>query len=174
MSSFIPQTASDPRGYEPVYPETEARTRFTDDGEPTVMVIDDSVAVRTILEASFHRVGVRVHSFRDGISAIQALSKGTAPVPAVLLLDLNLPRMDGYEVAHILRGNTQFNETIILVLTGKDGIVDRMKCRWIGAREFIKKPFRVSDVVRIVGRYFPANMPGFSGASDTRPAGPRG
>ncbi|HLZ20774.1 MAG TPA: response regulator [Ktedonobacterales bacterium] len=157
MPSLVPQTAS---SFEPTYPETETRTHFAGEGEPTVMVIDDSMAVRTILEASFNRVGVRVNSYGDGITAIQALSRGDAPVPSVLLLDINLPRMDGYEVARILRGNKQCSETIILMLTGRDGLVDRVKSRLVGARAFIKKPFRVSDVVRTVGGYMHINLPG--------------
>ena len=170
MSSLLPPGMGD---YDSEFREERARVAGED--EPTVMVIDDSVAVRTILESSFQRVGVRVNAYRDGIEAIQALSKGDAPVPAVLLLDINLPRMDGYEVARILRGNEQFSETTILMLTGKDGIVDRMKSRWVGAREFIKKPFRVSDVVRTVGGYMGFTGPGFSKpSSPTPPNTPRG
>ncbi|MGH2517728.1 MAG: response regulator [Ktedonobacterales bacterium] len=171
MSSPIPQTAN---GFEPGYPEAELRTRFADEGRPTVMVIDDSVAVRTILEASFRRVGVSVNSYPDGIAAIQALSKGAAPVPAVVLLDINLPRMDGYEVARILRSNEQFNQTIILMLTGRDGIVDRMKSRWVGAREYIKKPFRISDVIRIVLGYLRFTLPGVGEPPTPPSAAPRG
>lgn len=160
--------------YEPSYANVEAGGLLAAEREPVVMVIDDSMAVRTILEKSFQRVGVRVSSYPDGISAIQALSRGEATVPNVLLLDINMPRMDGYEVARILRGNDQFSETAILMLTGKDGIVDRVKSRWVGAREFIKKPFRVSDVVRTVGGYLHLDLPGLSGPPNTPPAAPRG
>lgn len=171
MSSLIPSGTG---AYGSEFQEEHAR--FADEGEPTVMVIDDSMAVRTILETSFQRVGVKVNAYRDGIEAIQALSRGEAPVPAVLLLDINLPRMDGYEVARILRGNEQFGETAILMLTGKDGLVDRMKSRWVGAREFIRKPFRVSDVVRTVGGYMGFNGPGFAepGPPTTPSNTPRG
>lgn len=171
MSPLIPPSSS---GYEPNYLDAEAHVRLVAEGEPTVMVIDDSAAVRTILEKSFQRVGVRVTSYPDGITAIQALSKGDVPVPSVLLLDINLPRMDGYEVARILRGNEQFSGTAILMLTGRDGFVDRMKSRWVGAREFIKKPFRVSDVVRTVGGYLHISMPGLASPSDSPTAAPRG
>lgn len=177
MSSLLPPGAggySTGSEYQSEY--QDERARAAGESEPTVMVIDDSVAVRTILETSFQRVGVRVNAYRDGIEAIQALSKGDAPVPTVLLLDINLPRMDGYEVARILRGNEQFSDTAILMLTGKDGIVDRMKSRWVGAREFIKKPFRVSDVVRTVGGYMGFTGLGYSepGERHTPPSTPRG
>lgn len=144
------------------HPSEGAAPRPGLEGEPTVMVIDDSMAVRTILEASFHRIGVHVDAYPDGIAAIQALTKGDVPVPTVLLLDIGLPRMDGYEVARILRGHEQFGDTTILMLTGRDGIVDRVKSRWVGAREYIKKPFRVSDVVRTVCNYLHVRLPGIS------------
>lgn len=159
MSSAIPPTAE---GIGAVASDSQALTGLASATEPTVMVIDDSLAVRTILEASFHRIGVRVTAFPDGIAAIQALTKGEATVPNVLLLDINLPRMDGYEVARILRGHEQFSNTTILMLTGRDGFVDRMKSRWVGAREFIRKPFRVSEVVRTVCSYLHLELPGIS------------
>src|SRR5947209_18775250 len=70
---------------------------------PSIMVIDDSAAVRTVIQIAFRRVGVEVTAFEDGISAIKALTREEAPVPSVLLLDLGLPRMNGYEVATLLR-----------------------------------------------------------------------
>lgn len=167
MLSPVP-SASD--SFAPTHPSTDAPPQQEPEGEPTVMVIDDSMAVRTILEASFHRVGVQVSAYADGIAAIQALTRGDVPVPNVLLLDIGLPRMDGYEVARILRGHEQFGDTTILMLTGRDGIVDRVKSRWVGAREYIKKPFRVSDVVRTVCIYLRISVPGIS----EPPGGPRG
>lgn len=167
MLSTIPSASG---SFAPTHPSTEAPPQPEPEGEPTVMVIDDSMAVRTILQASFRRVGVRVNAYPDGIAAIQALTKGDVPVPNVLLLDIGLPRMDGYEVARILRGHEQFGDTTILMLTGRDGIVDRVKSRWVGAREYIKKPFRVSDVVRTVCIYLRISVPGIS----EPPGGPRG
>lgn len=171
-----PLTPEQTNGYDPIYPAAYPPAGLADIGMPTLMVIDDSPAVRAIIEASFNRVGVRVYAYRDGLEAIQALSRGDAPVPAVLLLDINLPRMTGYDVARILREHEQFKDTAILMLTGKDGIVDRVKSYLVGAREFIRKPFRVSDVVRTVGGYMQLDLPGpsESGSSNTFPGAPRG
>src|SRR5262249_48388997 len=124
-----------------------------DDTVPSIMVIDDSLAVRRVVEASFRRVGVPTSSFSNGLSAIMALTKGEVAGPKVLLLDLGLPKMDGYEVARILRTNEAFEQTVIVMLTGRDGVIDRLRSRMVGARDYIKKPFRVSEVVQIVCRY---------------------
>ncbi len=129
---------------------------------PSVMLIDDSHAVRVVIEASFRRVGMPVASFPDGLAAIQALTKGEAAVPDVLLLDIGLPKMDGYEVARILRTNEAFKETKIIMLTGRGGMIDRFRSKMVGARDFIEKPFRVSHVVNVVRGYLGASGGGTS------------
>ena len=119
----------------------------------SVMVIDDALVVRKIIEASFNRVGMPVSSYPDGIVAIQALAHGQVAVPNIVLLDIGLPRMDGYEVAGILRRNAGFENTVIIMLSGRDGVVDRVRSRLVGARDFIAKPFHVPDVVNTVFRH---------------------
>jgi twitching motility two-component system response regulator PilG len=165
MSSSIPSTRT---GGDPLYPD---RVEWANDqGEPRrpIMLIDDSAAVRKIIEVSFDRVGVRVYAYADGFAAMQALTRGEAEVPALLLLDIGLPRMDGYEVARILRTNGDFAQTPIVMLTGRDGIVDRVRSRLVGASDYIKKPFRVSEVVKIVLSHLDGTLP------SEPPAGPGG
>jgi twitching motility two-component system response regulator PilG len=120
------------------------------DRSPLIMVIDDSPAIRTIVEHSFARVGVRVASFADGLAAIRALAEREVSVPDLVLLDVDLPRLDGFEVAAVLRTNAAFAETPILMLSGRDGLVDRVRSKLVGASSFIAKPFRASDLVAIV------------------------
>ena len=121
-----------------------------DPAGPLVMLIDDSAPVRKIIEVSLGRVGIATATFPDGLSAMQALARNDVGVPNLLLLDIGLPKMDGYEVAHILRSNRAFEHTIILMLTGRDGVTNRLRSRMVGAHGYITKPFKVSDVVRIV------------------------
>ena len=82
--------------------------------------------------------------------AIQALAKREVAVPDLLLLDIGLPKMTGYEVAHILRGNPAFADMILVMLSGHDGMINRVHSRLVGAKDFISKPFRVSEVVKTV------------------------
>ncbi|MBF6590770.1 MAG: response regulator [Ktedonobacterales bacterium] len=115
-----------------------------------IMVIDDSLFVRRVVEACFSRVGMETASFPDGLSAISALAAGKTSVPDLLLLDIGLPKMDGYEVAKVLRSNADFQDTILVMLTGRDGVWDRVHSKLVGARDYIKKPFRIAELVERV------------------------
>lgn len=128
-------------------------------GKPALMLIDDSLAVRLVLQSSFARIGLHLDAFPDGISAIRALAQHEVQVPNLLLLDIGMPRMNGYEVATILRGQPDFKNTIIIMLSGHDGVVDRFRSRMLGARDFIPKPFRVSYVLNLVLRYLQGAPP---------------
>jgi twitching motility two-component system response regulator PilG len=146
MSSATPPPA---RFGDPALAPTPAYSAL-DPTAPLVMLIDDSAPVRKIIEVSLARVGIATVAFADGLSAMQALARNDVGVPNLLLLDIGLPKMDGYEVAQILRSNRAFEHTIILMLTGRDGVTNRLRSRMVGARGYITKPFKVSDVVRTV------------------------
>jgi DNA-binding response OmpR family regulator len=118
-----------------------------------VLAIDDSSTVRTIIEYSLARIGVRVASFADGLSALRALMGGQVPVPDLVLLDISLPGFDGYQVAGVLRSNDAFADTPIVMLSGRDGIVDRVRSKLIGARGFMRKPFRTGEFVAAMREY---------------------
>lgn len=123
---------------------------FTSDEpeSPPVMVIDDSPAVRRVVELSLQRVGIPAISFADGLLALAALQSEEVAPPRVLLLDIGLPRMNGYELARLFRSNPAFQQTRIIMLSGHDGVVNRAFSRLNGASDFIAKPFRSGELVQ--------------------------
>ena len=127
---------------------------------PPVMVIDDSYTVRRVIEASFSRVGVPIISYPDGITALHALLHHETPTPDLILLDIGLPKMNGYEVAQLLRQHPEFENTKIIMMTGRDGVVDRMRSKLVGARDFIGKPFKTGDLVARVCKHLGIAIPG--------------
>jgi DNA-binding response OmpR family regulator len=129
-----------------------------------VLAIDDSSTVRTIIEHSLARIGVRVASFADGLSALRALMDGQVPVPDLVLLDISLPGFDGYQIASVLRSNDAFADTPFVMLSGRDGIVDRVRTKLIGARGFIRKPFRTMEFVAAMREYLSLPPEDTSGA----------
>jgi twitching motility two-component system response regulator PilG len=114
-----------------------------------VMIIDDSLTVRKIMETSLKREGFASVSYPDGIEALRALNEGL-PIPDLVLLDIGLPKMDGYEVARHLKTKQQFGNTTIVMISQRDGMIDRLKGRLAGAKDYITKPFKTQEVMTIV------------------------
>jgi twitching motility two-component system response regulator PilG len=116
-----------------------------------IMVIDDSPTVRKIIETCLRREEFEVRSFADGVEAIRWLTNDPeARVPDLVLLDIGLPKMDGYEVARRFKSKPIFNNTVIVMLSRRDGVIDRLKGRLAGAKEYITKPFKTQEIVSII------------------------
>jgi twitching motility two-component system response regulator PilG len=116
----------------------------------TVLVIDDSLTVRTILQTSLHRAGFAASSFPDGIQAMQALTEGRIPVPDAIILDVGLPKMDGYAIARALKRQRAFKSAIIIMLSGHDRSIDKLHGRLVGANAYITKPFQPAHLLEIL------------------------
>lgn len=125
-----------------------------------VMVIDDSNTVRKIIETCLGREGFEVKGFSDGVDAIRWLAEPDARVPDLVVLDIGLPKMDGYEIARRLKTKPQFSNTIIVMLSRRDGVIDRLKGRLAGAREYITKPFKTQEIVSLIESYLGVPLSG--------------
>lgn len=119
----------------------------------SIIIIDDSLTVRTITGASLRRCGYAVTTFAGGLEALAAFTRHEVAVPDLVLLDIEMPKMDGYEVAHILRAKDEFNRTRIVMLTMHDSILDRLRGRWAGAIGYITKPFKIDELIEAVRGY---------------------
>jgi twitching motility two-component system response regulator PilG len=116
-----------------------------------VMVIDDSPTVRKIVEVSLRREGLDVVSFPDGIEALRAITNQQIDhVPDLVVLDIDLPKMNGYEIARYLRSKPQWSRTIIVILSRHDGMIDRLKARLAGTQAYLTKPFTTQMIVDVV------------------------
>src|SRR5512146_1371019 len=116
------------------------------------MVVDDSHMICRIVEVSLAHYGISSVPFYSGVDALNALNDGAVPVPDLVLLDISMPDMSGYDVASMLNGNKAFKSVPIVMLSGHDGIFDRLKARRVGADDFISKPF---DKPQLVRKIFP-------------------
>jgi twitching motility two-component system response regulator PilG len=115
-----------------------------------IVIIDDSPTVRKIVETRLRREGYEVDGYHDGMQAFQAFAQPGARLPDLIVLDIGLPNMDGYEVARRLKRHAMFQHTILLMLTRCDGVIDRLKGRLAGAKVYLTKPFRTQDLVAII------------------------
>jgi DNA-binding response OmpR family regulator len=115
-----------------------------------VMVIDDSATVRKIVETCLGREGFEVRGFPDGVEAMRWLTGPQARIPDLVILDIGLPKMDGYEVARRLKTKPQFSNTVIVMLSRRDGMIDKLKGRLAGAKDYLTKPFKTQEVISVI------------------------
>jgi twitching motility two-component system response regulator PilG len=115
-----------------------------------VMVIDDSATVRKIVTTSLGRRNFEVQGFSDGIEAFRWLNEPQSHIPDLVILDIGLPKMDGYEVARRLKSKPQFSNTTIIMLTRRDGIIDKLKGRLAGAKDYLTKPFKTEELISVI------------------------
>lgn len=115
-----------------------------------LIVIDDSLTIRKILDICLRRAGYRVRCFQDGIEAFRWLSSPEATIPALMLVDLTLPKMDGYTIIRLLKAKPAFAQTIFVILSQRDGILDRLKGRLAGAHVYLTKPFKNDQLVAAI------------------------
>jgi twitching motility two-component system response regulator PilG len=125
-----------------------------------VMVIDDSPTVRKIVEVSLRREGLEVVSFPDGIEALRAVTNHQMErVPDLVVLDIDLPKMNGYEIARYLRSKPQWSRTVIVILSRHDGVIDRLKARLAGTQAYLTKPFTTQMIVDVVNNNLGLSTP---------------
>ncbi len=115
-----------------------------------VMVIDDSLVIRKILETCLHRAGYEVKSFEDGVQALLWLNSSEARLPASHFIDLGLPKLDGYEVIRLLKARPALEHTILVILSRRDGVLDRLKGRLVGAHAYLTKPFKTERALAVI------------------------
>jgi twitching motility two-component system response regulator PilG len=117
---------------------------------PRVLVVDDSRVVRKVVELTLWRERIEVVSATDGLGALAAISDTQ---PDLMLLDVHLPQMDGYQVCHVVRRHQDFRHLPIVLLSGKDSLVDRVRGRLAGSTDYLSKPFDPAELVWTVKRY---------------------
>jgi twitching motility two-component system response regulator PilG len=119
-----------------------------------ITVVDDSETVRKIVEVTLHRAGYeQVCSFPDGVELLRWLMTPPARVPALVIVDLNLPKSDGFTLIRHLKSKAAFAHTTFVILSGRAGTLDKLKGRLSGASVYLTKPFRTDALVATVHSY---------------------
>jgi chemosensory pili system protein ChpA (sensor histidine kinase/response regulator) len=109
-------------------------------GRPTlVMVVDDSVTVRKVTSRLLERNGMNVLTAKDGVDAIAQLQERK---PDIMLLDIEMPRMDGFEVATLVRHDENLKDLPIIMITSRTGDKHRERAMSLGVNEYLGKPYQ--------------------------------
>jgi len=121
--------------------------RPTRDDRIFAMVVDDSITVRRVTQRLLERNGMRVMTAADGIEALSLLQDH---VPDVILLDIEMPRMDGYEVAAHVRSDPRLADVPIIMITSRVGEKHRARAIEIGVDDYLGKPYQESQLLDAV------------------------
>jgi chemosensory pili system protein ChpA (sensor histidine kinase/response regulator) len=114
-----------------------------------VMVVDDSVTVRKVTSRLLERQGMEVVLAKDGVDAVTQLNE-IERVPDVMLLDIEMPRMDGFEVANRVRHTNRLKGIPIIMITSRTGEKHRERALSIGVNEYIGKPFQEAHLLETI------------------------
>lgn len=115
-----------------------------------VMVIDDSNTIRRSAEIFLSQAGCQVILAEDGFDA---LAKITDHNPDVIFVDIMMPRLDGYQACALIKKNSRFKGTPVIMLSSKDGIFDRARGRIVGSDLYLTKPFTKDSLLSAVGAH---------------------
>lgn len=116
----------------------------------TIMVIDDSATVRKLISSKLEKVGHEVICAVDGVDALEKIQ---GIVPDLILLDINMPRMDGYQVCKVIRTDETTKNVPIVMISGNDGFFDKVRGRMSGTTGYITKPFGPEALMKTIESY---------------------
>jgi len=114
---------------------------------PTVMVVDDSITVRKVTTRLLERYDFEVITAKDGVDAVTVLAD---TVPDVMLLDIEMPRMDGFELATIIRHDERLKGIPIIMITSRTGEKHRERAESIGVNRYMGKPYNEVDLLETI------------------------
>ncbi|MCH8135919.1 MAG: response regulator [Proteobacteria bacterium] len=134
----------------PVVEISKAAPTPTDD-RPLVLVVDDSITVRRVTEKLLQRNGLRVITAKDGLDAISVLQDHQ---PDIILLDIEMPRMDGYEFATHVRNDDRVSDVPIIMITSRVGDKHRARAIEIGVNDYLGKPYQDAQLLDAIRRQF--------------------
>ncbi|HQZ95705.1 MAG TPA: response regulator [Pyrinomonadaceae bacterium] len=115
-----------------------------------ILVVDDSPTVRKLISGKLEKSGHLVVCAVDGVDALAKLDEG---MPDLVLLDITMPRMDGYEVCKQIRANPAGKNLPVVMISGKDGFFDKVRGRMAGTSGYVTKPFGPETLMKALETY---------------------
>lgn len=140
--------ASRPLAEEEAVEKTE-QADGTGDGK-TILVVEDSTTTRKVIGVTLGMKGYRIVEATDGLEALSKLSEER---PDLILLDIILPKMNGYEILSIIKNNRAFKSIPVIMLTSRDGFMSRMKGKMAGTAAYLTKPFKPDELLQTIVKH---------------------
>jgi chemosensory pili system protein ChpA (sensor histidine kinase/response regulator) len=111
------------------------------------MVVDDSITMRKVTSRVLERNDIEVTTAKDGLDAVEKIQDR---IPDLVLLDIEMPRMDGYEFATYMRNDPRLKAVPIIMITSRTGEKHRQRAMEIGVDRYLGKPYQEADLLRNV------------------------
>jgi len=115
-----------------------------------VLVVDDSITVRRVTQRLLQREGYRVALAADGLQALERLQEER---PTVVLSDIEMPRMDGFDLARNIRADTHLGDLPIIMITSRIAEKHREHAMQLGVNHYLGKPYSEEELLSLVRRY---------------------
>jgi twitching motility two-component system response regulator PilG len=115
-----------------------------------ILVVDDSATIRRSAESMLTTAGYDVVTAENGF---EALSKVAQHNPDLIFVDIMMPRLDGYQTCAIIKNNSQYRSTPVIMLTSKDGLFDQARGRVVGSDLYLTKPFTKEELLAAVKQH---------------------
>jgi chemosensory pili system protein ChpA (sensor histidine kinase/response regulator) len=147
----LPSTAPDARGAEPASQVPRPAPQV-----PLVLVVDDSITVRRVTQRLLQREGYRVSLAADGLQALERLQQER---PAVVLSDIEMPRMDGFDLARNIRADQSLADLPIIMITSRIAEKHHEHARALGVNHYLGKPYSEDELLRLVRSYTGVEVP---------------
>ncbi len=120
------------------------------DASLRILVVDDSATIRRSAESMLTTAGYDVVTAENGF---EALSKVARHNPDLIFVDIMMPRLDGYQTCAIIKNNSQYRSTPVVMLTSKDGLFDQARGRVVGSDLYLTKPFTKEELLAAVQQH---------------------
>ena len=130
--------------------QRQAESHVTMPKGKKILVVDDSPTVRKLISGKLEKSGHQVICAVDGVDALAKLEEG---LPDLVLLDITMPRMDGYEVCKQIRANPEGKNLPVVMISGKDGFFDKVRGRMAGTSGYVTKPFGPETLMKALETY---------------------
>jgi chemosensory pili system protein ChpA (sensor histidine kinase/response regulator) len=127
--------------------------------QPIVMVVDDSLTVRRVTQRFLTREGYQVMLAKDGVDALEQLQTVT---PDVMLVDIEMPRMDGFDLTRNVRGDSRTRHVPIIMITSRTATKHRNYAMELGVNEYLGKPYQEVDLLKFVSSFTGRDAPAIS------------
>lgn len=123
------------------------------DTAPVIMIVDDSLTVRKVTSRLLERQGYEILIAKDGVGALQLLRE---TIPAIMLVDIEMPHMDGFELIRTVRNNPELHNVPIIIISSRTADKHRQVAEELGVNEFMGKPYQEDELLRHIERLISA------------------